>query len=79
MTWQKKNLKVATGTTVSFALQQCDLRKECHQTTHQWGSTQGYARLENDVGSSLLIVVCYVGKKYVLLQANVVHHLPLVS
>ena len=29
--------------------------------------------------SSPLIVVCYAGKKYVLLQANVVHHLPLVS
>ena len=28
---------------------------------------------------SPLIVVCYAGKKYVLLQANVVHHLPLVS
>ena len=29
--------------------------------------------------SSPLIVVCYASKKYVLLQANVVHHLPLVS
>ena len=29
--------------------------------------------------SSPLIVVCYAGKKYVLLQASVVHHLPLVS
>ena len=29
--------------------------------------------------SSPLIVVCYAGKKYVLLQANVVHHLPLVT
>ena len=29
--------------------------------------------------SSPLIVTCYAGKKYVLLQANVVHHLPLVS
>ena len=29
--------------------------------------------------SSPLILVCYAGKKYVLLQANVVHHLPLVS
>ena len=29
--------------------------------------------------SSPLIVVCYAGTKYVLLQANVVHHLPLVS
>ena len=27
--------------------------------------------------SAPLIVVCYAGKKYVLLQANVVHHLPL--
>ena len=29
--------------------------------------------------SSPLIVVCYAGKKHVLLHANVVHHLPLVS
>ena len=29
--------------------------------------------------SSPLIVICYAGKKYVLLQANLVHHLPLVS
>ena len=29
--------------------------------------------------SAPLIAVCYAGKKYVLLQANVVHHLPLVS
>ena len=29
--------------------------------------------------SSPLIVVCFAGKRYVLLQANVVHHLPLVS
>ena len=29
--------------------------------------------------SSPLIEVCYAEKKYVLLQANVVHHLPLVS
>ena len=69
------HLKVATGTTIRALLY--------NNVTHAksvTGQLKGMLDLRmiwDD--SSPLIVVCYAGKKYVLLQANVVHHLPLVS
>ena len=75
------HLKVATGTTVRALLYNNVIYAK--SVTHPLisvGQLKGMLDLRmiwDD--SSPLIVVCYAGKKYVLLQTNVVHHLPLVS
>ena len=75
------HLKVATGTTVRALL--------CNNVIYAKGVTRPLISVGQLKGmldlrmiwddSSPLIVVCYAGKKYVLLQANVVYHLPLVA
>ena len=75
------HLKVATGTTVRALLyNNVKYAKSVTRPLISVGQLKGMLDLRmiwDD--SSPLIVVCYAGKKYVLLQANVVHHLPLVS
>ena len=75
------HLKVATGTTVRALLFNTVIyAKSVNRPLISVGQLKGMLdlRLIWD-HSSPLIIVCYAGKKYVLLQANVVHHLPLVS
>ena len=75
------HLKVATGTTVRALLYNNVIyAKSVTRPLISVGQLKGMLGLRmlwDD--SSPVIVVCYAGKKYVLLQANVVHHLPLVS
>ena len=75
------HLKVATSTTVRALLYNNVIyAKSVTRPLINVGQLKGMLDLRmiwDD--SSPLIVVCYAGKKYVLLQANVVHHLPLVS
>ena len=73
--------KVATGTTVRALLfHNVIYARSVTRPLISAGQLKGMLDLRmiwDD--SSPLIVVCYAGKKYVLLQANVVHHLPLVT
>ena len=75
------HLKVATGTTVRALLYNNVIyAKSVTRPLISVGQLKGMLGLRmiwDD--SSPLIVVCYAGKKYVLLQANVVHYPPLVS
>ena len=75
------HLKVATGTAVRALLyNNVVYAKSVTRPLISVGQLKGMLDLRmiwDD--SSPLIVVCYAGKNYVLLQANVVHHLPLVS
>ena len=75
------HLKVATGTTARALLfNNVIYAKSVTRPLISVGQLKGMLDLRliwDD--SSPLIVVCYAGKRYVLLQANVVHHLPLVS
>ena len=75
------HLKVAAGTTVrALRLNNVIYAKSVTRPLISVGQLKGMLDLRliwDD--SSPLIVVCFAGKQYVLLQANVVHHLPLVS
>ena len=75
------HLKVATGTAVRALLyNKVIYAKSVTRPLISVGQLKGMLDLRmiwDD--SSPLIVVCYAGKKYVLLQASVVHHLTLVS
>ena len=70
------HLKVATGTTVrALRLNNVIYAKSVTRPLISVGQIKGMLdlRLICDY-SSPLIIVCFAGKKYVLLQANVVHH-----
>ena len=75
------HLKVATGTTVRALLYNNVIyAKSVTRPLISVGQLKGMLDLRMIWDDSApIIVVCYAGKKYVLLQANVVHHLPLVS
>ena len=75
------HLKMATGTTVRALLfNNVIYGKSVTRPLISVGQLKGMLDLRMIWDDALpLIVVCYAGKKYVLLQANVVHRLPLVS